>query len=210
VNKGDTNFDEFLLPEEQLTLVCAGLIRIDHQGGTVRWIHETARVCFEKHSRKQLFSSVCVTYLPFDTFESGPCKTPEEFEQRLDASPLFHYAATTWGLHLPPEMISDSLVSNFLANGAQVEAAGQCLLAQRPRDYESYGLENSFKMTAVHISAYFGLFDAVEEKLPKGYKPDGNDSARNTPLSYAAKHGYPEVMDLLLANDVDPDAGYSR
>jgi ankyrin repeat protein len=64
-------------------------------------------------------------------------------------------------------------------------------------------------MTAVHIDASFGLLDAVQEKFLKGYKLDGKDSARNTPLSYATKHEYTKVADLLPANDTDPDTGYS-
>ena len=218
VKEGAADFDEdYLLAEEHLLPVCAGLIRIDQEGGTVRWIHETARVYFEKN-RGTLFpdaqrhiSSVCITYLSFSSFESGPCKTPEEFQERLNDAPLFRYAATSWALHLSSDMVASQLLSTFLNKSSAVTASGQCLFAEKPNEYAGYALQNSFGTTAVHLAAYFGLFEVVEERLLRCHDDaDKKDSAGRTPLFHAARNGYSAIVELLLANGADPDMDAKR
>ncbi|KAH6985419.1 hypothetical protein EDB80DRAFT_529803, partial [Ilyonectria destructans] len=40
-----------------------------------------------------------VTYLSFDVFESGFCRTDEEFEERIRLNPLYDHSARHWGNH---------------------------------------------------------------------------------------------------------------
>jgi ankyrin repeat protein len=216
VNEGDTALNgDHLIPEEHITRVCAGLIRIEQGVGKISWIHDTARAYFESHRQvlfpdtEKVISRVCLTYLCFDTFASGPCKKSEEFSQWLESWPFLNYAATHWGSHLPAEMASDYLVMHFLEKKEHVETAGQVLLAPRRTASRGYEIAGTFGTTPVHLSAYFGLLDAAKELLLKGYPSDEEDSAGCTPLSYAAENGHREVVSLMLSNGARPDAAYA-
>jgi hypothetical protein len=72
---------------------------------SIRLIHYTTQEYFERtwtfwfpHAQKDI-AMTCVTYLSFDTFETGFCPTDEEFEERLQLNPLYDYAAQNWGQH---------------------------------------------------------------------------------------------------------------
>ena len=42
---------------------------------------------------------ICLTYLSFEDFDSGPCRNPETLRVRLKTYPLLDYAARYWGQH---------------------------------------------------------------------------------------------------------------
>lgn len=61
-------------------------------------------------------------------------------------------------------------------------------------------------MTHLHISAYFGVDNVVQDLLGSN-SPDPKDSYGRTPLSWAAENGHKATVQLLLVtNEVDTDS----
>lgn len=65
---------------ELLTTVCAGILTIDSETGTLRPAHVTLKEYFQRnreeifvHSQEYVTAS-CVKYLLFEEFKAGPCK----------------------------------------------------------------------------------------------------------------------------------------
>ena len=78
VEIGERAIDEDNLPEiEDMVSVCAGLVTVDEESGTIRLVHYTTQEYFER-TRIEWFpdaqtdiAMTCVTYLLFDAFDSG-------------------------------------------------------------------------------------------------------------------------------------------
>src|ERR1700733_3704356 len=131
VRDGAVELDEDFAPDiEDLFSVCAGLITVDEQSHFIRWIHYTTQEYFERTwtlwtPRAQAYiASVCLTYLSFDTFESGSCPTDEEFENRLQLYPFYDYATRNWGYHTGAASTEvEQLIPGLLENEAKVAAS---------------------------------------------------------------------------------------
>ncbi|CAI7636162.1 unnamed protein product [Penicillium palitans] len=90
VRENDTELVESgcVVPEALLG-VSAGLIKIDEQGNTIRLVHQILHEYFEKFPGRLLpdphskLATICLTYLSFDAFASGPCTSSETLEERL-------------------------------------------------------------------------------------------------------------------------------
>jgi hypothetical protein len=63
--------------------VCAGLVTIDEESDIIRLIYYTTQEYFERTQTRWFpsaqtdIATTCLTYLSFDTFESGFCSTDE-------------------------------------------------------------------------------------------------------------------------------------
>jgi ankyrin repeat protein len=68
-------------------------------------------------------------------------------------------------------------------------------------NYHDYSQNVPRQMTGVHVTAYFGLREAMIALLENGYDPDSKDSNGQTPLTCAARYGHEAVVKLLLAKD---------
>jgi ankyrin repeat protein len=157
-------------------------------------------------------TTICVSYLSFNEFDSGICQNDDEFEQRLQSNKLYDYTAHNWGYHAREALTSCEGVIEFLQRQAQVEASSQALMVfeQWSGSVDSQRIPK--QMTGLHLAAYFGVDDAVRDLLSSN-SPDLKDSYSRTPLSYAAEKGHEGVVKLLLAIDkvdVDAKAGFSQ
>ena len=202
--------EENLLETEDMVSACAGLVTIDEESSIIRLVHYTTQEYFER-TRMEWFpdaqtdiATICVTYLLFDTFDTGFCRTDEEFESRLELNPLYDYAARNWGHHAhtaPTEL--ELLIVGLLDSDAKVSSCSQAMTLEKgwgighcPRD-----------RTGSHLAAYFGLSKLMLALLNNGHDLGLNDSEGRTPLSLAAENGRGAVVELLLATDgVDPDS----
>src|SRR5947209_6928770 len=106
VEIGERKIDEDNLPEiEDMVSVCAGLVTVDEESGTIRLVHYTTQEYFERTRVKWFpdaqkdIAMTCVTYLCFDTFITGHCEWFWGFISRLELNPLYSYAAKNWGHH---------------------------------------------------------------------------------------------------------------
>lgn len=99
VEVGEQELDTENLSEiEDLVSVCAGLVTVDEGSDIIRLVHYTMQEYFQR-TQHQWFPNaeddivaICISYLSNAAFESGPCRTDYEFEERLQLNPLYMYA----------------------------------------------------------------------------------------------------------------------
>jgi hypothetical protein len=226
-----------LHPVDEIVSACAGLVRVDRENDTIGFIHSTAKDFFQVQlctiNTKSIDSSTqnsrgsqdvdmslmeahrqlamaCVTYLNFDEFGPGPCRTERELIRRVKDYPLYKYAAQNWGLHakhiidcLDP---SDSdILFSFLQDRPKVGAASQA------QNYSKSGSDNLlyFNTTqqiipkyssGLHVAMSFRLTSIVKTLLEKGQDPDAVDELSMTPLCQAAAFGDIGIVELLLSD----------
>jgi ankyrin repeat protein len=175
-------------------------------------VHYTAQEYFKGVRETWVFDAptditvACVTYLSFDAFAAGFCLTDEEFEARLQLSPLYDYAARNRGHHARAASTEvEKLILGFLESEAKVSAAIQAVVASENYSGRSgYSQRVPRQTTGLHLAAYFGLVEATRAILKNGLDPDSKDTKYGqTPLSRASRHGHEAVVKLLLEKDAD-------
>ncbi|KAI0542485.1 hypothetical protein GGR58DRAFT_252203 [Xylaria digitata] len=132
VEIGERELDEENLPEaEDMVSVCAGLVTVDDESDTIRLVHYTAQEYLERTlelwypKAETEITRVCVTYLSFETFESGFCRIADDFRKQLQSNPFYDYAIHYWGYHArkAPDALSETVA--FLSCQPKVDPAGQ-------------------------------------------------------------------------------------
>lgn len=209
VEVGELKLDEENLPQiEDIISVCIGLVTVDEESSIIRFTHYTMQEYFER-TRGYWFpnaeidiTTICVTYLSFNVFESGVCETDDEFEERLRSNPFFKYAAQNWGHHARNASILSQELSqailNFLESEAKVAASSQGLLVVKA-SYINYSQDFPRDMSGLHLIAYFGVEAVAKLLLDTGkIDVDSKDSCGQTPLRWAAYGGHEAVVKLLL------------
>ncbi|KAI3323271.1 hypothetical protein HD806DRAFT_106967 [Xylariaceae sp. AK1471] len=102
-----------------------GLVTIDKESSVVRLVHYTTQDYFVRSQSTwfptaQLFlTTICTTYLSYQSFADGYAKMDELFDQRLKSQPFYDYAASNWGHHSRGVSNCHNVLS-FLRKPAQV------------------------------------------------------------------------------------------
>src|SRR5262249_43372996 len=138
------------------------------------YFNETWRRWFP--TAKSDITAVCATYLSFDIFENGSCRTNEKFRKRLRANPLYSYAAQNWGHHARECSELSSEVMSFLQSTAKVEASSQAMSGLYS-GLPNYSQEIPKNMTGLHLAAYFGLGKEIGNLLSDSRFSDIADMA---------------------------------
>jgi ankyrin repeat protein len=200
VEIGESKLDEENLPEvEDMISVCAGLVTVDEQSDIIRLVHYTTQEYFERTwtswfpNAQADIAITCVTYLSFDTFETGFCPTVKDFATRLQLNPLYDYAARNWVHHTRLASTEvEQLIVGFLESGAKVSASSQAMMA--------FGIHPPYRwpILGVHLAAYLGLTEVVIALLKNGHDPDPKDNSNRTPLSWAVEGRHEAMVTLLV------------
>jgi hypothetical protein len=185
--------------------ICAGLLTVDKETGIVCSIYYTTQEYFEQTQEKWFpntetdITAICVTYLLFDTFETGFCPTDKEFEARLQSNALYDYSVRNWGHHARIASIRKQLILDFLESEAKVSASSQVMMASKLYLGDSgYSQRVPKQITGVHLAVYFGLGEEIIALLKNGHFLDCKDTDGWTPLLYAAINRHEAVVKLLL------------
>jgi hypothetical protein len=183
--------------------VCNGLVTVDEESNIIRLVHYTTQEYFEQSGSRWFpdaqadLAYTCVTYLSFDTFESGYCQTDEAFEEKLQLHPLYDYAAQNWGHHAYALSKTDEqLIFKFLESDAKVLGASQAMPVLALR--QMWTRQVPMQVTGLHLAAYFGLEYMVRALLSRKQCPYAQDTNGRTPLFYAAENGHAAVVKFLL------------
>ncbi|KAF5656276.1 ankyrin repeat-containing protein [Fusarium circinatum] len=155
-----------------------------------------------KNSVHMYLALICITYISFETFETGPCRSVSSLENRLESNRLYRYAASHWLYHLDcakGEMLRDrnrQCVVKFLHSLPKLQASGEALFHGH-RGKARWLPEGNF--TCVHLAAFSGSDHMVSFLFHnERYPIDQEDSHKRTPLSYAAEMGHYSTVQLLI------------
>lgn len=213
---GLSELDEENIPEiGDILAACAGLVTLDNESGIVRLVHYTTQEYLER-KRGSFFplaehelSTLSVTYLLFDAFTTGICKSDDVFEERLQSYPFYSYAVRYWGDHvrLSGELHPDVL--RFLEEEpANLEASVQALKAIRHPIWKDWSQRFPNTMSGLHLAAHFGIQEAVSYFLQRGYPVDICHNGGWTALQIAIQLGHLNIAHLLLASGANPNKNY--
>lgn len=108
IEANDTKIEEdYLTKKSDLTDICGGLVMIDENSQTVRFVHHTVQEFFFMNpaildGAHAMMAKTCLTYLCFDSFgEIGDGQISAGFlARRLQGNAFYEYAARNWGYHV--------------------------------------------------------------------------------------------------------------
>ncbi|KAI1778611.1 ankyrin [Hypoxylon cercidicola] len=148
VSPGDTELDEDAVGEESdIANYCAGLVVVEGESKTVRFVHYTTQEYFNTlrdtdefiHSHRDI-ALMCITFLGLDKLSLSKDGYIAQIWPSQEEAPFFVYAALNFGFHYNQEkrvsgsqdvaslrIITDSLLE-FLENLEHVERAGKTIL----------------------------------------------------------------------------------
>ncbi|KAK2797440.1 hypothetical protein FQN51_008473 [Onygenales sp. PD_10] len=202
---------------EDMASVCLGLVTVDEESNIIRLVHYTTQEYFERtweHWFPNAHTDITessVTYLSFECFGTGVCKTYDELYQRSRSNVLYNYAAKNWVYHAGKSSIEGgSLILDFLQSTANVSACRQGMIFD-PDKYQPYAFQTVTKFMGLHLAASSGLLKSTSTLLEKNVNIEALDGEHCTPLSLAARAGHDRVVKLLLeknANIERSDIGY--
>ncbi|KAH7006723.1 hypothetical protein EDB82DRAFT_565832 [Fusarium venenatum] len=169
--KGNRSLDtRNLVPIESRVSVCAGLVTVDKKSDIIQLAHYTTQQYFNG-KQNELFPNVrsnmttaCVTYLSFDAFGSGLCRTDQEFEERMRLYPFYHYTTHHLGDHARQIPSLRQEAADFLESGTKVEACVQSLMYRNCGYFQVWKRDEYVpqQMTGLHLAAYLGIKDGVQ------------------------------------------------
>ena len=209
VEDGDTELYKDALPKLDIILSASvGLIRIDQKSDTVGFVHYTLQQYFEENRDKllpdlqSLLARVCLTYLSFNIFGSGPCGDRQALENRLQAYCFLDYAARNWGHHVFGSPLLMDLVLAYLGDDQKLSCFVQILhLIPKRRNGQQDHFPKHFG--PLHVSAYWGLDKVLRLLIQKGMVVNNQDSHGQTALQVAAKRGHESTVRLLLQHNAN-------
>ena len=226
VNKGHMEFDPDNIPSQKALLdCCLGLVIVDEETLTVRFVHFTLEEYFRKNFRTEFpngYSSIaetCLTYLTFGNLRQH-CTTSKRLKEMMASYPFLKYAALYWGtyanqLEQHTHSITELIKMLVEHDSERPPCAIQALyfeIGEVKRPSISWSQPKTFarRFSGIHALAYFGLGGYVVNFCEVELK---DDSGR-TPLSWAAGTGHEAVVRLLVERggvDINSrDSSYGR
>ncbi|KAJ5800625.1 uncharacterized protein N7518_002693 [Penicillium psychrosexuale] len=210
IEEGESMVDEENMPEvEDILAVCAGLVTVENESGIIRLVHYTTQEYLERKkdllfpSAENDISTLCVTYISFDTFGSGVCESDAAFEKRLQSHPFYFYAVRHWGDHVRATKDLHPDVIKFLKNQSKVEASEQALHVRRHSIPKDWSQNFPREKTGLHLAADRGIEEAVSYFLQHRHSVDVRHNGGWTALQYAISRDHLNVVKLLLSCGAD-------
>ena len=134
VEVDESEFDETNVIEvDELVSICVGLVTIDAQSNSLKFVHHTTKEYFERKLTQwfpdiyRVLTTTCLTYLSFEAFDSGPCKTDRKLDSRIEEYPFYKYSAQNWGNHYKLHPGDESMTTRFLAAENKIHACSQVI-----------------------------------------------------------------------------------
>ena len=224
VEEGDTELDLDNIPSEEALLdCCLGLVVVDKETMTVRFMHYTLAEYFRENINNiernilndfpdgySCIPETCLTYLNFGRLRQH-CTSVYSLRDKMKEYIFSKYAALYWGNHVRDNHTNHQPLIKFIQMLVDHENecppfAIQALFFQIPRKWFSGNRPNvAKKFSGIHVLAYFGLSQNTPLWKMKQYR-DLEDDYKRTPLSWAAEYGHESIVQMLLEWDVDINA----
>lgn len=207
IDGAETLDEDSITDAEDLVSSCEGLLILDPKTNIVRLVHYTIQEYLES-IRDTWFPDVendilrvCLEILSSPDFESGPCRTDAEFEERRRLYPLYDYACRHWGDHASSSAAMDEALFAFLQDVPKVEAASQCQLT-----YRGHCRSVPTGVTGLHLAALYGLDEVANRLVSSGHGANQRTSYGQSPLFSAAVGGFQSIVAILLQHDAEVDS----
>ena len=205
VEKGDAELDANNIPSQKVVLdCCLGLVLVDKETSTVRFVHYTLEEYFRKFFTAEFpngYSSIaetCLTYLNFGKLRQH-CTTDESLKEKMDKYALLNYAALYWGTYVK-QQCNDNLIKLALMIVNHESERPPCAvqaLYMRLCPWKPV----TRKFSGIHTTAYFGLGEIMAYFCKVGWCVELKDETYRTPLVWAAESGHEAVVRLLIERD---------
>ncbi|KAL2686900.1 hypothetical protein Neosp_004443 [[Neocosmospora] mangrovei] len=199
--------EDSITDAEDLVSSCEGLLILDPETNIIRLIHYTTQEYLE-NIRDTWFPDVendilrvCLKIISSPDFQSGPCQTDAEFEERLRHYPLYDYACRHWGDHASNSVEMDEELFDFLQDVPKVEAASQCQLT-----YRGHCRSVPTGVTGLHLAALYGLDEVASRLVSNGHGANQRTSYGQSPLFSAAVGGFQSIVATLLQHGAEVDS----
>jgi ankyrin repeat protein len=212
---------------EDMVSSCTGLVTLNKESDPVTFglVHYSTQEYLQDGALREFFPEgeremaiTCISYLLFDTFNTGLCQTDRELDERRERNPLFDYAAQNWGDFARRgdfETENLDLILELLSDEARVAAISQALMARPKRKYRPDYVDHGFsqelpkQVAKAHLAAYFGLGKTLTALLANGENVDVKDSYGQTSLSWAVENDHSEVVKPLIDHGAEVDFRYT-
>ncbi|KAF8421782.1 ankyrin repeat-containing domain protein [Tirmania nivea] len=216
VEKDDVQFEVDNIPSQKTILdSCLGLVLIDEETMTVRFVHYSLEEYFRLQSSVHFpdgYSNVaetCLIYLNFPKIREH-CKYGHELTKRFNDFPFLEYAACNWGTYAKLQSNKNVMKLSITLPGDGNKLPSTPLKVLYASIAGHWGFNYWQRVTllfsGIHVGAFFGLDDLTKYYCEMG-QADLHDDTGRSPLSWAAGRGHQAVVKLLLErNDVDVDA----
>ena len=197
---------ENIRPQDTVLGSCLGLVVVDAETSTVRLIHYTLQEYLSRPGiipdAHKVLAQSCLAYLNYDEVKGLPANDIPN----LRDIPFLEYSSLFWGSHAKVKLSdrAKSLAIELLnRDGNHISAS---LLVGQIASSHSCSLPHH-QWPGLHSAAYFGVTEVVAAFIGgEGYDINQSDCMGYTALSWSARQGNEEVVQLLLTQkDVNAD-----
>ncbi|PKY01209.1 ankyrin [Aspergillus campestris IBT 28561] len=217
VEIGESEFDDTnIIDIEQLVSVGIGLVMVDRESNSLKFVHYTTKEYLERKLHQwfpdihRIIGLTCLTYVSLNVFDHGPCDNEEALDGRLTCYPFYKYSAQNWGHHFLGQDGAESMAMEFLASEGKVHGSSQVIFGFSDdtgskgqvsfvSDWKRRPIVIKEPLTAAHLAAFFGLTRLLAGMLTSNMiEVDIHDHVGRTPLSWATAYGHEELVNMLL------------
>ncbi|CAI6336682.1 unnamed protein product [Periconia digitata] len=210
-NDVEIDEDNIIMPVTLLR-ICAGIVEIDEGRKTFGMTHTLAHEFWYNHIAEPVkihedIARTSLAYLCLKNMKSGPCKTYDELETRLEQLPFMCYAAQHWGKHASTVGVEKNLQGPILTLLRDADLRGSAFqaLTYRNENMNKDVLAAIFEhlpsgQSELHVAAFWGLESIVKNFILSGINLNVADDQSWTSLHWAASKGHVNVVRILANN----------
>ena len=223
IEEGEPELDrENITDIEELVSVCVGLVAVDQETKIVRLVHYTTqeycrRIRMQRFpNARKTIAAACLIYLSFDVFAEECSVTyhrRDDFESRLQQNPFLEYAALYWSSHACGDMereVEGPMMTFLMDQRKVLNCCQVSILCPKKSNFRYHDISKANRISAVQLSALFGLRDTMSLLLENGMEADSKDYYGRSPLSWASQLGYDAIVELLLSRGAEVDSKHNK
>ena len=210
VERNHTEFEAGNIPSLKVLLdCCLGLVVLDKETSTVRFVHYTLEEYFRQYAEfptgYSYIAETCLIYLSFGELRQY-CTSLKSLREKMKKYALLNYAALYWGTYIKQQS-NDSLTKLAHIILDHDSDRPPCAIQALYLELDNFNSGLTQKFSGIHAAAYFGLSENMAYFCSVGRHIELKDESDRTPLSWAAGYGHEAVVQLLIERgDIDINA----
>jgi len=215
VKIGSPNLDADNVPSVGTLLAsCQGLVAVEKETSTVRFIHFTVQEYLRAHPAlfglaHSAMAETCLTYLISEQVKALSTSLAFDFEDSdLQSTPFLEYSSLYWGIHARRELSEcGKLLAFKFFDDCNNHISTLILLREQEHYFCDIDLDKLSLFGGLHCTSLFGIVEIVASLVEmEGCDINQTDCVSNTPLVSAAINGHEGVVESLLQrDDINPD-----